>query len=189
MSTKTAKKKGRLAEGKEPRADKVAKVQVLRDRLSRTSSVVLFDYRGLNVAQMTDLRRRTRQAGVDLSVVKNTLLRRAVEGTPFEVVGERCTGPVSIATATGDPATPAKVLKSFLKEVSVGQITGGVLDGRFLETREIEALADLPSREVLLSRFLATLQAPVAGLPRLLNALLTRPLYLLQAIAKEKEKV
>jgi len=187
MSTQVAEK-GRLAHGKGPRPDKVEKLESLQQRLAETSSMVLFDYRGLSVAQMTALRRRTREAGVSLSVIKNSLLARAIEGTPFEALRGRVTGPVSIATTSGDPAVPAKILKTFAKETSAGQITCGVMDGRLLETPDVEALADLPSRDVLLGRLLGTLQAPVAGLPRVLNGVATKLLYALQAIANQKEK-
>lgn len=187
MSTQTVKK-GRSAGGSEPRPEKVEKVQALRKQLEKCSSMVLLDFRGLTVAQMTDLRRRSRAAGVNLAVVKNTLLRQAVEGTPFEVVRPRLSGPVSIATTTGDPAVPAKVLKGFLKGAPQGQIRGGAMvDGKFLEVTEIESLADLPSREVLLAWMLGALNGVVAGLPRVLNAVLQKPLYAIQAIAKTKE--
>ena len=185
----TAVKKGRAADGLKPRPEKVEKLEALRAQLKDCSSMVLFDFRGLTVAQMTDLRRRSREAGVELSVIKNTLLHRAVEGTPFEAVRPQLSGPVSIATTTGDPAIPAKVLKTFLKGLPQGKIRGGaMLDGKFLEVVEIEAIADLPSREVLLAQMLGVLNGVVAGLPRLLNALLQKPLYALQAIAKSKEK-
>lgn len=185
----TAVKKGRAAGGLEPRPEKIEKLEALRAQLQKCSSMVLFDFRGLSVAQMTDLRRRSREAGVKLSVIKNTLLHRAVEGTPFEAVRPQLSGPVSIATTTGDPAIPAKILKNFLKNVPLGQIRGGaMLDGKFLKVSEIQAIADLPSREVLLAQMLGALSGVVAGLPRLLNALLRKPLYALQAIAKSKKK-
>lgn len=185
----TAVKKGRAAGGLEPRPEKTDKLDALRKHLEKCSSMVLFDFRGLSVAQMTDLRRRSREAGVELAVVKNTLLHRAVEGTPFEAVRPRLNGPVSIATTEGDSAAPAKVLKTFLKGLPQGQIRGGaMLDGKFMEVAEIEAIADLPSREVLLAQLLGALNGVVAGLPRVLNALLQKPLYALQAIAKSRGK-
>lgn len=186
MSTQVTKK-GRAAAGREPRADKVSKVEALRERFSNASGLVLFDYRGLKVGQMTDLRRRTRQAGISLSVVKNNLLERAVEGTEFEVIRGCLGGPVSIATTEGDAVAPAKVLSDFLKEAAAGQIAGGVLEGRYLEPAQVQQVAELPSREVLLARVAATLQAPVVGLPRVLNALLTKLIFALQAVAKKKE--
>ncbi len=189
MSTEVAKKKGRAAAGRGPSPLKEAQVVAIREKISDASSAILFDFRGLSVAQMTDLRRRTREAGVELSVVKNNLLRRAVEGTSFEPIQDHLEGPVSLAIAQGDPAAPAKALSDFLKAVKIGQITGGVLDGEFLDEATIKALADLPPREVLLGQLVGVMDSQVASLPRLLNAVITKLLYAIQAIAKEKENV
>jgi large subunit ribosomal protein L10 len=179
--------KGRLATGKAPRDDKLEAIEALQNRFNESTSLVLFDYRGLSVSQMTALRRQTREAGVRLSVVKNTIAERAVEGTDFEELRGRLVGPISIVTTDGDPAAPAKILKDFVKGKSAGEIKGGVLDGRFLETAEVESLADLPSREVLLSMLLSALQAPVAGLPRVLNGVISQFINVVDAIAKKKE--
>ncbi|MEE9240812.1 MAG: 50S ribosomal protein L10 [bacterium] len=179
--------KGRQAAGKEPHSDKVAKVAAMRERFLKVSTAVLFDYRGLSVAQMTDLRRRSREVGVEFSVVKNNLLHRAVEGTSFESIREHLEGPVSMAVTSGDPAVPAKVLNDFVKKASVGQITGGILDGKFLDVGAIKALADLPPREALLGQVVWMMDSQVAALPRLLNALLTKLLFAFQAIANKKE--
>ena len=181
--------KGRGAAGKAPRADKVEAVEALRNRFNETASLVLFDYRGLSVGQMTALRRQAREAGVRLSVVKNSLAERAAAGTRFEELYGRLVGPISIVTTDGDPAAPAKILKDFVKEESAGAIKGGVLDGRFLEAAEVGALADLPPREVLLSMLLSALQAPVAGLPRVLNGVAAQLINVLDALAKKKEEV
>ncbi len=180
--------KGRRAKGLEPLPVKVRAVETLREKLSASSSVVLFNFRGLDVSQMTKLRRQTREAGVDLFVVKNSLFERAIEGTPYEVIRESVEGPISIATTSGDPSAPAKVLSDFLKEADSGKILGGALDGRFLEDSEVKELASLPPREVLLSRLVGALQAPVAGLPRVLSGVLVSLLNVLQAVAKNKEE-
>jgi large subunit ribosomal protein L10 len=187
MSTEVAEKKGRAGAGQGPSPVKEAQVAAIREKISDASSAILFDFRGLTVMQMADLRRRTREAGVELSVVKNNLLRRAVEGTSFEPIQDHLKGPVSLAIAQGDPAAPAKAVSDFLKEVKIGQITGGILDGEFLDEAKIKALADLPPREVLLGQLVGVMDAQVASLPRLLNAIITKLLYAFQAIAKEKE--
>ncbi|MDA0999730.1 MAG: 50S ribosomal protein L10 [bacterium] len=184
-----AETKGRLATGRAPRENKVKAVEELQKRISEASILVLFDYRGLSVSQMTELRRQLREAGVELSVVKNTLVSRALGGTPNEVLREKLTGPISIATAVGDPTVPARVLNDFLKGLSAGEIRGGALEGEFLDPAKIKELAMLPSREVLLSQMLGAMEATVAGLPRVLNAIILKLLYGLQAIAKEKENV
>jgi large subunit ribosomal protein L10 len=186
MSTDVVEK-GRQATGKGPREDKVDKVAAIRKKMEEVSTGVLFDYRGLTMAQMTALRRRSRESGVEFSVVKNNLLHRAVEGTSFEPLQDHLEGPVSMAVTAGDPAAPAKLLNDFVKEASIGQITGGVLDGKFLDVDEIKALADLPPRDVLIGQVVGLMDSQVASLPRLLNALVTKLLYALQAIANQKE--
>ncbi len=180
--------KGRMMKGLEPQPAKVQAVEKIREKLSASSSVVLFDFRGLDVTHMTKLRRQARAAGVDLFVVKNSLLARAIEGTPYEVIRESVEGPISIATTSGDPSAPAKALGDFLKEADSGKILGGALDGRFLKDSEVKELASLPPREVLLSRLAGALQAPVAGLPRVLNGVLVSLLNVLQAVVKNKEE-
>ena len=186
MSTEVAEK-GRKAAGSGPNPQKVAQVEQIREKMADASSAILFDFRGLTVMQMTDLRRKTREAGVDLSVVKNNLLHRAIEGTSFEVMQEHLDGPVSMAISRGDPAVPAKVLNDFVKEVRAGKISGGVVEGEFLDEDKIKVLAELPPREAILGQLVGVMDAQVASLPRVLNAVLTKLLYAIQAIAKQKE--
>ncbi len=188
MSTEVAKK-GRAGAGRGPNPQKVAQVEAIREKLADANSVVLFGFRGLSVSQMTDLRRKTREAGVDLSVIKNSLLQRAVEGTSFEAITDHLEGPVSLAITQGDPSAPAKVLNDFLKGSDSGKINGGVVDGDFLDEAKIKVLADLPPREVLLGQLAGVMDAQVASLPRVLNAIITKLLYAIQAIAKDKETV
>ncbi len=180
--------KGRMAAGKAPRADKAEAVEALRNHFDETTSLVLFDYRGLSVSQMTALRKRTREAGVRLSVVKNTLAERAIEGTGFGELRGKFVGPLSIATTDGDPSTPAKILKEFTKKESAGEIRGGVLDGRFLETAEVETLADLPlARGAALAA--AGRPAGARGGPaRVLNGVLAQFVNVLDAVAKKREE-
>ncbi len=186
MTTEVAVK-GRAAAGRGPNELKVAQVEAIREKMADATSAILFDFRGLSVSQMTDLRRKTREAGVDLSVVKNTLLLRAVEGTSFEPIRDHLDGPVSVAITQGDPASPAKVLNDFLKESGGGKINGGVVEGTFLDEEKIKALAELPPREVLLGQLAGVMDAQVASLPRVLNAVIAKLLYAVQAIARQKE--
>jgi large subunit ribosomal protein L10 len=187
MSTEVAEK-GRLAAGRGPNPQKVAQVEAIREKVADVTAAVLFDFRGLTVLQMTDLRQKTREAGIDLTVVKNNLLNLAIEGTSLEVLQEHLNGPVSLAITREDPAGPAKVLNDFVKEAGAGQITGGVVEGDFFDEAKIKALAALPSREVLLGQLAGVMSAQVASLPRTLNAILTKLLYAVQAIAKKKEE-
>jgi len=186
MSTDVAEK-GRKGAGNGPNPQKVAQVKQIREKFADASSAILFDFRGLTVRQMTDLRRKTRGAGVDLSVVKNNLLHRAVEGTSFDVIQDHLRGPVSIAITQGDPTGPVKVLHDFVKEVQVGKISSGVVEGEFLNEDKIKVLAELPPREAILGQLVGVMDAQVASLPRVLNGVLTKLLYAVQAIAKQKE--
>jgi large subunit ribosomal protein L10 len=186
MTTEVAEK-GRAAAGRGPSEVKVEQVEAIREKMSGATAAILFDFRGLSVSQMTVLRRKTREAGVNLSVVKNNLLVRAVEGTSFEPIRDHLEGLVSVATTQGDPAAPAKVLNDFLKESGGGKINGGVVEGVFLDEEKIKALAELPPREVLLGMLAGVMDAQVASLPRVLNAVITKLLYAVQAIAKKKE--
>jgi len=186
MSTEGAKK-GRAATNKGPNPKKVAQVEIIREKMSDASAAILFDFRGLSVAQMTELRSKTREAGVELAVIKNNLLGRAVDGTSFDSLRAHLKGPVSLAIAKGDPVAPAKVLNEFLKDKEKGKINGGIVEGDFLDEAQIKALAALPSREALLGQLVGVMDAQVASLPRLLNAVLIKLIYAVQAIAKKKE--
>lgn len=186
MSTEVAEK-GRAAGGKGPNPRKVAQVEKIREKMFEASAAILFDFRGLSVAQMTDLRSKTREAGVELAVMKNNLLDRAVNGTSFDSLRGHLEGPISLAIAMGDPVAPAKVLSEFLKGKERGKINGGVVEGDFLDEVQIKALAALPSREALLGQLVGVMDAQVASLPRVLNAVLIKLIYAVQAIAKKKE--
>ena len=186
MSTDVAEKGG-AATDKGPNEQKVAQVEIIREKMADATAAILFDFRGLSVSQMTVLRSKTREAGVELTVMKNNLLDRAIDGTSFDSLREHLKGPISLAIAKGDPVAPAKVLNDFLKDAEGGKINGGVVEGDFLDESQIKALADLPSREALLGQLVGVMDAQVASLPRVLNAVLTRLVFAVQAIAKKKE--
>lgn len=158
----------------------------LRERLQRAQVVILTDYKGLNVSAMTDLRRRLQEAGVEYQVVKNTLLERAAADTDVAVIREHFTGPSAIALSEGDPVAAAKVLTQFAKGNGKLEIRVGMLDGRPMAAADIQRLADLPSREVLLAQVLGALQAVPASLVRTLAAVPGQFVNVLNAI-KEKQ--
>ncbi len=159
----------------------------VRQRFEQSNIVVVAHYRGLPVAQMTDLRRQMRQAGGEIRVVKNTLARRAAQGTPFEPVGELLTGPTCIALSQ-DPVAPAKVLTEFSKKNPTLQVVGGVMDGNRVNTGEIAALAKLPSREVLLAQLMGVMMGPLRGFVTVLSALPGGLVRVLDQIREEKAK-
>jgi large subunit ribosomal protein L10 len=166
---------------------KQKKVEELRDRFNRSKIIIITDYKGLNVAAMTDLRGKLREANVDYQVVKNTLLVRAAEDTEAALVKEVFNGPSAIALSYEDPVLPAKVLTEFAKQNDKLQIKAGVMGGKALDLASIKALSSLPSREVLLGQFLAAINAVPTGLVQALSDVPRRLLNVLQAIKEQKE--
>ena len=162
-------------------------VQHLHEKFLKFQIVILTDYKGLDVAALNSLRRQLREADAGYKVVKNSLLSRACEETEAEVMKESFTGPSAIAYSYTDPVAPARVLTSFVKEHEQLEIKNGVLNGKILDLNAIKALADLPSREVLLAQFLSTANGVPTALVRALNDVPRRMLNMLQAIKDQKE--
>lgn len=165
-----------------PRSDKVAVVEEVQQRLSESSATVVTEYRGLTVAAMAELRRSLRAAGGDYKVFKNTLVRRALEGSSHEGLADHLEGPTAIAFVQGDVSAVAKALKEFSKANPQLVIKGGVLDGRSLSDKDLKALADLPSREVLLSQLAGLIASPMQSLAGLFKAVPQSLAYGLKAL-------
>lgn len=129
-------------------------------KLKESATTVIADYRGLNVAQMTELRKKLREAEVEFQVLKNSLVQRAAESVELSELNAILTGPTAVAFSK-DAVAPAKILHEFAKANDALKIKGGVVEGRVVDTDQIKALANLPSREGLLSMLLSVLQAPI----------------------------
>ncbi|MGG1877885.1 50S ribosomal protein L10 [Paenibacillus cisolokensis] len=136
-------------------------VDVIATKLRESVTTVVADYRGLNVAQVTELRKQLREAGVEFQVLKNSLLRRATAAAELTELDEVLTGPTAVAFSVNDAVAPAKILNDFAKQNDALKLKGAVVEGRVVGEGEIKALAELPSREGLLSMLLSVLQAPV----------------------------
>jgi len=136
-------------------------VTAIASKLRENVTTVVVDYRGLNVAQVTELRKQLREAGVEFQVLKNTLLRRATAAAELTELDNVLTGPTAIAFSAEDAVAPAKILNDFAKKNDQLELKGGVVEGRVVSAEEVKALAELPSREGLLSMLLSVLQAPV----------------------------
>ncbi len=141
--------------------EKQEAVNVIAGKLQQSPSTVVADYRGLNVAQVTELRKQLREAGIEFQVLKNSLVRRATEGTELSSLNDILTGPTAIAFSGEDAVAPAKILNEFAKKNEALKLKGGVVEGKVVDVAQIKALADLPSREGLLSMLLSVLQAPM----------------------------
>jgi large subunit ribosomal protein L10 len=152
------------------RADKEVELQTLELAFKGSDSAILVDYKGLNVPQVTELRRQLRTAKAGYKVVKNTLARRALKGTSFEVLEKYFEGTTAVAYTSKDPVALAKTLTTFAKTAPTLTIKAAVVHGRAIKPVEVTDLASLPSREVLLALFLAVLQAPMVQIVSVLNA-------------------
>lgn len=161
-------------------------VQEIKGKLEASKGAVLADYRGLNVAQVTELRRRLREAGVEYKVVKNTLTKLAAAELGLEGLNPYLEGPTAIAFGIEDPVAPAKILSEFAKTNKALEIKAGVLEGKVIDFNGVKALADLPSREVLLAKVLGGMQAPLYGFANVLQGNLRNLVYVLEAIRKQK---
>lgn len=161
-------------------------VQKIKDNLAASKGAVLADYRGLNVAQITDLRRQLREAGVEYKVVKNTLTRLAASELGIEGLDSYLEGPTAIAYGKEDAVAPAKILSEFAKINKDLEIKAGILDGKVIDLQSVKALAALPSREVLLAKVLGGMQAPMYGFANVLSANLRNFVYVLEAVRAQK---
>ena len=144
-------------------------VEEISANIKDAQSVVLVDYRGLTVEQDTQLRRQLREAGVTYKVYKNTMMNFAFKGTQFEGLSEYLNGPSAVAISTTDATAPARVLAQFAKTADKLEIKAGVVEGTVYDAKGMAQIANIPSREVLLSKLLGSLQSPVANLARVLN--------------------
>ena len=144
-------------------------VQEISENIKDAQSVVVVDYRGLTVAEDTQLRKALREAGVTYKVYKNTLVSRAVEGTQFESLRDVLEGPNAFAISTTDATAPARVLADFAKKAPALEVKAGVVEGNFYDEAGMKAISSIPSREVLLSKLLGSLQSPITNLARVLN--------------------
>ncbi|WP_047981974.1 50S ribosomal protein L10 [Ornithinibacillus contaminans] len=152
-------------------------VQEIADKFRESQSTVLVDYRGLDVAEVTDLRKQLRDAGVEFKVYKNTMSRRAAEDANLAELSASLVGPTAIAFSKEDVIAPAKILSKFAKEHEALEIKGGVLEGKIVSLDQIKELADLPSYEGMLSMLLSVLQAPIRNFA-----------YVTKAVAEQKEE-
>jgi large subunit ribosomal protein L10 len=150
--------------------DKKAVVAEVSAQVANAQTIAIAEYRGIEVGDLTVLRKKARESGVYLRVLKNTLVRRAVDGTPFAGLAEHMVGPLIYSVST-DPVAAAKVLHDFAKTNDKLVLKAGSYAGKVLDKAGVQALASIPSREELLSKLLFVMQAPVSGFARALGAL------------------
>lgn len=144
-------------------------VAEISELLNGAATAVVVDYRGLTVAQDTELRKQLREAGVTYKVYKNTMIKRAAEGTAFAALDPNLEGPTAIAVSKEDATAPARILAEFAKKAPKLEIKGGVVEDTYYDAKGMQVIATIPSREVLLGRLLGSMQSPIANFARVLN--------------------
>ena len=164
---------------------KKAVVVEVSEQVSTAQAIIVAEYRGLQVGEMTVLRAQARKSGVYLRVLKNTLVRRAVEGTPFSGLANEMVGPLVFGISS-DPVSAAKVLSDFAKANDKFIIKAGAMPNQVMDVKGVQALASLPTREELLAKLLGTMQAPVAKFVRTLNEVPTKFVRGLAAVRDQK---
>ncbi len=162
-------------------------IEELKKRFSEAKAVIFTDYKGMTVAELSDLRRLLRAGGVDYSVVKNTLARIASQDTPMSVAKTAFKGPVAVAIGYKDPVMTAKKVIEFSKKNEKLKLSGGVIEGKLYSVAEVKAIADLPPREVLLSMLAGAFQAPLSKMAAALSATVSSFAYAMGALKTKKE--
>ena len=165
--------------------EKQAVVSEIAKQLGGAQAVIVAEYRGLDVGAVTDLRTKARKSGMYLRVLKNTLARRAVKGTPFEKLSDQMAGPLMYGIAQ-DPVAGAKVLAAFAKDNELFVIKGGAMANNLMSAKDVKTLATMPSREELLAKLAGTMQAPIAKLVRTMNEVPGRFVRTLAAVRDAK---
>ena len=158
-------------------AKKAAIVDEVAEKFQSAVSVVVVDYRGLTVEQVTNLRKDLREAGVEMRVIKNTYLKRAADKVGYEGLDETFTGPTAVAFSSEDVVAPARIMAKYAEDIEALEIKGGMIEGKIASLEEINALAKLPNRDGLLSMLLSVLQAPVRNFA-----------YAVKAVADSKDE-
>ena len=165
---------------------KTQNVDEIKEKINKAQSMILVDYRGLNVEQITELRSQYRKAGVDYKVYKNSMMRFAFKDSGLEGFNEFLKGPSAIAFGYDDPVAAAKVTSEFAKTNEKLEIKAGIVDGKIIDVQEVKDLAALPSREVLIAQVLGGFNAPIQGFANVLQGTVRGLVVALNAIAKKK---
>ena len=169
------------------RPEKVAMIATMKETMKNAKGAVLTDYRGIKVAQDTKLRRKMREAGVQYSVIKNNMASIAAKEAGIEGLDDYLKGPLAMVSSDKDPVAAAKLISEFIKENRIMEIKGGLVEGKVIDAEGVKALANLPSREVLLARLLGSMQSPITGFVTVLQGNIRNLVYALDAVRQQKE--
>ena len=165
---------------------KTQNIEEIKEKINKSQSVVLVNYRGLTVEQLTELRSRYRKAGVEYKVYKNTMMRFAFKDSGLEEFNEFLKGPSAVAFGYDDPVQVAKITADFAKNNEKLEIKAGIVDGKIIDVNGVNSLAELPPREVLIAQVLGGLNSPIQGFANVLQGTIRSLAIVLNAIAEEK---
>lgn len=168
--------------------EKAKVVEQLKEKISRAKAVYLTDYTGLKVLDLTQMRREFQKNGAEFKVAKNTLIRRALEGTDFQSLSEHLTGQSGLVFGYDDPTVPARVLQDYFKRLEKPKVKLFYLEGKHFTGADLLKIATLPSKEVLLARVVGQIQAPLASLVYTLNGMLASLVTTVDNIREKKER-
>lgn len=166
---------------------KMQEVEVLRDKISKAKSIVLVDYRGLTVEEDTDLRNTLRKANIEYKVIKNTLILFAVKDGELKDLAPHLNGPTAVAFSFDDELVTSKALYEYSKKNNKLELKAGIVDGKIVGIDDIKVLATIPSKEVLISKLMGSLNAPISGLVNVLNGNIRGLVVALNAIAQKQQ--
>ena len=169
------------------KAFKQDKVALIKEKIDKAQVVIVSEYKGYTVEEITKLRRALQKDGGDYMVTKNTLAKLAIQGTPYEVLTETLTGPIALAFGYEDQVTPAKALSQFIKESKKGEIVAAAMDGRLMSADEAKALATLPSKEEIYAKMLGCINSPASGIANSVNAVMSSLVRAIAAVRDQKE--
>lgn len=155
----------------EAKAQKQLVIDEIKGKLENAKSAVIIDYMGINVAEADAMRKKLREANVDYTVYKNTLVKRAIEGTEYAPLAEVLEGPSAIAISQEDATAPARILKGIIDDFKKMEFKAGVVEGQYYDQAGIEVIAKIPSREVLIAKFMGSIQSPVSKAVRTFQAI------------------
>ena len=168
------------------KAFKQDKIEKMKENFAKAKVAVVTEYRGFTVEEITNRRRALQKENSDYMVTKNTLAKIASKGTQFEVLAETLKGPVAIAFGFHDEVAPAKILTKFIKDVKKGEIVAAALDGKLLNAKETQVLANLPSKEELYAKMLGSINSPATGIVGAVNAVMSGLVRAMDQVAKQK---
>ncbi|MCB6993284.1 50S ribosomal protein L10 [bacterium 210820-DFI.6.37] len=154
---------------KEAWQEKQVIIDEIKEKLEKAQAAVVIDYMGITVAQADAMRKKLREADVDYTVYKNTLVKRAIEGTQYESLGEVLAGPSAFAISYDDATAPARVINEVIEEYKKMEFKAGVIEGEFFDAEGIKQIAKIPSRDNLIAKFMGSIQSPITNFARVLN--------------------